>query len=60
MKGSATFSFIDHVERYEPGDAFYTPPGHTPAHTADSELLLFGPREELWATAETMQRTCSR
>ncbi len=56
LKGRATFTFADRVETYDEGDAFYTPPGHTPAHSAGSELLLFSPREELKATVETMHR----
>lgn len=56
LKGTATFTFLEGFETYKEGDAFYVPPGHTPAHSADSELLLFSPKEELIATAETMQR----
>jgi hypothetical protein len=56
LKGSATFTFADGPETYDKGEAFYAPPGHTPAHTADSELVLFSPKEELIATAEIMQR----
>jgi hypothetical protein len=56
LKGSATFTYADHTETYDAGDAFYTPPGHTPAHSADSELLLFSPAADLAATSETMMR----
>jgi hypothetical protein len=54
--GSATFTFADRVETYEAGDAFYVPAGHTPAHSADSELLLFSPSAELAVTNATMMR----
>ena len=56
FKGTATFTFGDRTETYEAGDAFYTPPGHTPAHSADSEILLFSPAAELAVTEEVMQR----
>ncbi|MFN2539009.1 MAG: cupin domain-containing protein [Mycobacteriales bacterium] len=56
FEGTATFTFPDRVETYEAGDAFYTPPGHTPAHSADSEILLFSPSEELAVTDAAMQR----
>ena len=49
--GRLTFTYADgHEEVYEPGDAFYTPPGHTPAAEAGSEFILFSPAEELKAT----------
>jgi glyoxylate utilization-related uncharacterized protein len=56
LKGSATFTFGDRTETYDEGDAFYTPPGHTPAHSADSELVLFSPTDQLAPTIETMRR----
>jgi hypothetical protein len=56
LKGTATFTYADHTETYAAGDAFYTPPGHTPAHSADSELLLFSPSAELAVTEKAMQR----
>jgi hypothetical protein len=43
-------------ETFEAGDAFYLPPGHSPAHDADSELVLFSPAAELRETEEAMQR----
>ena len=56
FQGTATFTYGDRVETYEAGDAFYTPPGHTPAHSADSEILLFSPSVELAVTEEVMVR----
>lgn len=56
LKGTATFTFADGTETYNEGEAFYAPPGHTPAHSADSELLLFSPKGEFIATVETIQR----
>ena len=56
VKGTATFTFADHVEEYQAGDAFYLPPGHSPAHGAESELVLFSPTDELREVEEAMQR----
>jgi hypothetical protein len=56
FKGTATFTFADHTETYEAGDAFYTPAGHTPAHSADSEIMLFSPSAELAVTTAAMTR----
>jgi prepilin-type processing-associated H-X9-DG protein len=54
--GRLTFTYADgHVEVYEPGDAFYTPPGHTPTAEAGSEFILFSPSDELKATDEAIQ-----
>lgn len=59
FRGSATFTFADRAETYEAGDAFYVPPGHTPAHSADSEILLFSPSAELAVTEAAMERNMS-
>jgi len=56
FRGTATFTYADRIETYEAGDAFYCPPGHTPAHSADSELLLFSPTAELKRTNDAMER----
>ena len=49
-KGRLVFTFSDHDEVYEEGDAFYTPPGHTPAADADTEFVMFSPADLLEAT----------
>ena len=51
-----SIAFAHYVEEYRAGDAFYLPPGHSPAHGADSELVLFSPTDELRETEEAMQR----
>jgi hypothetical protein len=56
FSGTATFTFADRVETYEEGDAFYVPPGHAPAHSAASEILLFSPSAEMAVTDEVMTR----
>jgi hypothetical protein len=56
MKGAVTFTFADHSETFEAGDAFYVPPGHTPATAADTEVLLISPEEESARVAEVIER----
>jgi hypothetical protein len=56
VQGTVTFTFADHVEDYAAGDAFYVPPGHTPAHSADSEIVLFSPAHELALTEAAIER----
>lgn len=58
-RGRLVFTFGDRREVYEAGDAFYTPPGHTPAADADTEFVMFSPADLLAATeaavAEALQ-----
>ena len=56
LKGKVTFRFADHDEVFEPGDAFYLPPGHIPLADAGSELVQFSPSEELKATDAAMMK----
>ena len=56
FKGRLTFRFADHEEVFEPGDAFYVPPGHTPVAEAGTESVMFSPAEALHEVSETMAR----
>jgi len=56
FKGRLTWSFGDHEEVYEAGDAFYVPPGHTPKADAGSEFVQFSPADELRATEEAIAK----
>jgi hypothetical protein len=47
FKGRLTWRFADHEEVCEAGDAFYVPPGHTPAADTGSEFLQISPAGEL-------------
>jgi hypothetical protein len=47
IKGRMVWTFADHQEVYEAGDAFYVPPGHTPFTEAGSEFVMFSPAEQL-------------
>ena len=53
-RGRLVFTFADRIEEYEAGDAFYTPPGHTPAADADTEFVMFSPADLLAATEEAI------
>ena len=55
ISGSITFRFADHVETHVAGDAYYAPPGHTPAVTAGSEVVEFSPSEALGATMAVVE-----
>ena len=49
-KGRMTVTYADRVEVFEAGDAFYMPPGHTPAIDAGTEFTMFSPTDLLAAT----------
>ncbi|MFN2569546.1 MAG: hypothetical protein ABR564_08100 [Candidatus Dormibacteria bacterium] len=56
FKGTMTFRFADHEEVFEPGDAFYVPPGHSPVASAGCEYVQFSPKEELRVVSETIMK----
>jgi len=47
MSGQVEFRFADHAERYQAGDAYYVPAGHTPVHYAGARLVEFSPTDLL-------------
>jgi hypothetical protein len=49
-KGRMTVHYLDRDEVIEAGDAFYMPPGHSPAAEAGTELIQFSPTRELQET----------
>lgn len=49
-KGRMTVTYPDHKEVFEAGDAFYMPPGHTPAAEAGAEFIMFSPSDLLAET----------
>jgi hypothetical protein len=49
-KGRMTVTYPDREESYEAGDAFYMPPGHTPAADAGAEFVMFSPADLLAET----------
>ena len=56
VKGRVTYQFADHEEVFEAGDAFYLPPGHSPAAEAGSELVQFSPSGDLREVDAVMSR----
>jgi hypothetical protein len=50
ITGKVAFRFADREERYEAGDAYYVPPGHTPIHFAGAEIVEFSPTDALAET----------
>jgi hypothetical protein len=54
FKGRVTYTFEDHEEVHEPGDAFYVPGGHLQRAEAGTEYLQFSPADELRTVSETM------
>ncbi len=56
FKGKITYSFADHKETFEAGDAFYVPEGHTPIVEAGTEFLQFSPSHELQSVSDVMTK----
>jgi hypothetical protein len=57
FKGSMTVRVGGRDEVYNAGEAFYTPPGHTPLkHQADTEVVMFSPEKELRKTGAAVRR----
>ena len=50
ITGKVAFRFADREERYEAGDAYYVPPGHTPIHFSGAEIVEFSPTDALAET----------
>jgi len=57
LSGRFTYRFADHEEAFEPGDAFYLPPGHVPvANEPGSELVQFSPTQQLRETEAVLMK----
>ena len=56
LRGSISFGYDDHVEVFETGDAFYAPADHTNAVSADTEVVMFSPTDELAVTEAAIMR----
>lgn len=54
--GQVTFTFSGHVEVFEAGDAFYVPPGHSPAASAGAAFVLISPAEQVAEVNAVIQR----
>src|SRR6266487_5908065 len=47
LEGKVTFTIDGREETFEPGDAFYVPPGHLQRADAGTEYLQFSPAKEM-------------
>jgi mannose-6-phosphate isomerase-like protein (cupin superfamily) len=56
FKGKVTYTFDDHDEIHQAGDAFYVPAGHLQRVEAGTEYLQFSPAEELRTVSENIER----
>jgi mannose-6-phosphate isomerase-like protein (cupin superfamily) len=56
IKGKVTYKIGDREETIEGGEAYYVPPGHTPAIHAGTELVEFSPTAEFKRTVETVMK----
>jgi hypothetical protein len=56
IKGRMIVRYADREEAYEAGDAFYMPPGHTPAAEAGSEIIQFSPSDQLQEVEAAIMR----
>jgi hypothetical protein len=54
--GRVTFTFSDHAEEFEAGDAFYVPPGHSPSVDADSAFVLISPSDQVAVVNDVIQQ----
>jgi hypothetical protein len=56
VTGRMIVRYADREEAYEAGDAFYMPPGHTPAAEAGSEIIQFSPSDQLQEVEAAIMR----
>ena len=56
LEGRAKFTFDDHEETLEAGDAFYLPAGHVPFFDAGTEVLMFSPAEQAHETMDAIRK----
>jgi len=56
FKGKMTVRYADHEDVIGAGDAFYIPPGHTPAADAGTEFVQFSPTDELAISEAVMAK----
>jgi hypothetical protein len=54
--GRMTVRYADREEVFEAGDAYYMPPGHTPAAEAGTEFIQFSPTDLLAETEAAIAR----
>jgi hypothetical protein len=60
VRGKVSFTFPDHEETFEAGDAYYVPPGHLPVHYAGAEIVEFSPTDVLERTIQVVMANLQR
>ena len=56
LEGRLTFTYADGEDVIEAGDAYYAPPGHTPAADPGTQTIEFSPTEELRKTMAVVMK----
>ena len=56
ISGRLTFTYSDRTDVIEAGDAYYAPPGHTPAAEPGTETIEFSPTDELHKTMAVVMK----
>ena len=56
VQGRLTFTYADGQEVVEAGEAYYAPPGHTPAADPGTETIEFSPAEALHKTMTVVMK----
>jgi hypothetical protein len=60
IKGTVTFTFADHTEVFQAGDAFYAPPSHSPTVAAGTEFVIISPAEQVAEVNEAISNNVQR
>jgi len=56
LKGRLTFTYADGQDVIEAGEAYYAPPGHTPAADEGTETIEFTPSHKLHETMSVVMK----
>jgi len=59
LKGRLTFTYADGEDVIEAGEAYYAPPGHTPAADPGTETIEFSPTEALHKTMAVVMKNAA-
>ena len=59
VKGRLTFTYADGQDVTEAGEAYYAPPGHTPAADPGTETIEFSPTAELRETMAVVMKNAA-
>jgi hypothetical protein len=60
FRGRLTVRYGDREETIEAGEAFYMPPGHTPAAEAGTEFVQFSPADQLAVTVDAIKKAMAK